>query len=65
MLDQTTGCDHGNRPQRDLSRSPEGRGIRHDDDPGSAAVIDFVTALLAFLSVGVFVAHALDAYRTS
>jgi hypothetical protein len=25
---------------------------------------DFVTALLAFLSVGVFLAHALDTYRT-
>jgi hypothetical protein len=64
-LGQTTGCAHGNLPKRDLPRSPQGRIIRDGNDAGSAAVIDFVVALLAFLSIGVFLAHALDAYRTS
>jgi hypothetical protein len=33
-------------------------------DPGSASMIEIVTALLAFLSIDVFLAHAFDTYRT-
>jgi hypothetical protein len=63
--DQTTGCGHaGNHPQRYLSPIPQGRRLWHGGDPGSAPMIEIVTALLAFLSIGVFLAHAFDAYRT-
>ena len=63
-FDQTTGCDHGCLPQRDLSRSPQGLYSR-DDGLGGEVVTDVVTALLVFLSLSVFVAHAFDAYRAS
>ena len=32
-------------------------------EPGRTAVIEMMAALLGFLSVGLFVAHAFDAYR--
>jgi hypothetical protein len=61
--DQTTGCgDAGNLPRRDLPRSPQGLDFR-DDKLGGDPVMDVVTTLLVFLSMGVFVAHAFDAYR--
>jgi hypothetical protein len=47
-----------------LSPFPQGRPPWHGGNPGSAPMIEIVTALLAFLSIGVFVAHAFDAYRT-
>jgi hypothetical protein len=52
-------CGDGKLPQRDLSRSPEGR----DNGLGGAAVTDVVTVLLVFLRLSVLVAHAFDAYR--
>jgi hypothetical protein len=59
------GLDHhGRHPQRDLPPFPQGRPLGHGGDPGSAPMIEIVTALLAFLSISVFLAHAFDAYRT-
>jgi hypothetical protein len=41
------------------------RNVRlRDDTPGVPAMTDVVSTVLLFLSAGVFVAHALDAYRT-
>jgi hypothetical protein len=62
---RSTGLDHyGHHPQRDLPPFPQGRRLWHCGDPGGAAMIEVVTALLAFLSISVFLAHAFDAYRT-
>jgi hypothetical protein len=56
---------HGRHPQRDLPPLPQGRRPWHRCDPGGAPMTDIATALLALISIGVFVAHAFDAYRTS
>jgi hypothetical protein len=62
---KTTGCDHaGEPPQRDLPPFSEGRPRWHGGDRESAAMIEIVAALLAFLSISVFLAHAFDAYRS-
>jgi hypothetical protein len=62
--DQTTGCDHaGNHTQRYLSPFPRDCRLWHGGHAGDAPVIEIVTTLLVVLSVGVFVAHAFDAYR--
>ena len=60
---QTAGFDHVN-PHRghDLPAIPQGRSRGFDKRLGKA-MIEAATALLAFLSVGVFLAHAFDAYR--
>jgi hypothetical protein len=59
----TTGLGHvGSPAQRDLppihQGCPSGPG-----QPGSKAMIEVVSALLAFLSISMFLAHAVDAYR--
>jgi hypothetical protein len=61
-----TGIDHyGRYTQRDLPPFPQGRPLGHCGDPRGAPMIEIVTALLAFLSISVFLAHAFDAYRMS
>jgi hypothetical protein len=63
-LDQTAGFDHvGPNPQRDLPPISRGRPSRHGK-LGGKAMTEIVAALLAFLSISVFLAHAFDAYRT-
>lgn len=70
MSGQTRGSSNkGNghvsrHPQFDLPPFPHGCHRWYGHDPGEAAMTEFIAALLAFLSIGVFVAHALDAYRT-
>jgi hypothetical protein len=60
---QTTGFDHVRpHPQRDISRIPPERPLWLEA-PGRKAMIEVVTALFVFLSAGVFLAHAFDAYR--
>lgn len=51
-------------PQFDLSTFPHGFPRWHGSDPGEPPMTEAAAALLAFLSVGIFLAHALDAYRT-
>jgi hypothetical protein len=60
---KTTGVGHGNHPQRNLPRIPQERPFRQGN-LGGKAMTEVVTALLVFLSIGVFLAHAFDAYRT-
>jgi hypothetical protein len=63
VLHQTAGFDHaGPHPQRDLSPIPQGRPSRHGK-AGGKAMTEIVVAMLAFLSISVFLAHAFDAYR--
>jgi hypothetical protein len=63
-LDQTTGFDHvGPDSQRDLPPISQGRPSRHGK-AGDKAMTEIVAALLVFLSISVFLAHAFDAYRT-
>jgi hypothetical protein len=62
-LNQTAGYHHVDpHPGHDLSAIPQGRYRGFDKRLGTA-MIEAATALLAFLSVGVFLAHAFDAYR--
>jgi hypothetical protein len=49
-------------PGHDLSAIPQGRYRGFDKRLGKA-MIEAATALLIFLSVSVFLAHAFDAYR--
>jgi hypothetical protein len=61
---RSTGLDHhGHHTQLDLPPFPQGRHRWHGGDPGSAPMIEIVTALLACLSISVFLAHAFDAVR--
>jgi hypothetical protein len=58
------GFDHADpRPERNLSPISQGRPSRHGN-AGDKAMIEIVAALLIFLGVSVFLAHAFDAYRT-
>jgi hypothetical protein len=58
------GCDHaGLTPQRDLPPISQGRPSRHRN-AGGKAMTEIVVALLAFLSISVFLAHAFDAFHT-
>jgi hypothetical protein len=60
---QTAGFDHVDlHAGGDLPTIPQGRNRGFDKRLGKA-MIEAATALLAFLSVGVFLAHAFDAYR--
>jgi hypothetical protein len=60
----TRGLDHGrNHTQRYLSPFPRDCRVWHGGYAGNAPMTEIVTTLLAVLSVGVFVAHAFDAYR--
>jgi hypothetical protein len=61
--DQTTGFGHASRhPQRDLSPFPQKRPSRHGE-ARSTQMIEAITGLCIFLSIGVFLAHAFDAFR--
>jgi hypothetical protein len=60
---QTTGLDHvGIGPEPHLPRVPQARPSRHFNT-GRKAMTEVVTAVLAFISIGIFLAHAFDAYR--
>jgi hypothetical protein len=64
VLFETAGFDHaGPHPQRHLGPISQGRPSRHGKAAGKA-MTEIVVALLAFLSISVFLAHAFDAYRT-
>jgi hypothetical protein len=61
---QTAGFGHaGSRPQHDLSRIPQARPFRHCG-PRGKTMTETVAALLVIVSIGIFLAHAFDAYRT-
>jgi hypothetical protein len=61
--DQTTGLDHvGIGPEPHLPRVSQARASRHFNI-GRKAMTEVVTAILAFISIGIFLAHAFDAYR--
>jgi hypothetical protein len=53
-------CVH---PQLNLPRSSQELPVGHGK-PGGKVMTEVVIAVLAFLSGGVFLAHAFDAYRT-
>jgi len=58
-----TGFNHADpHPQRDLPAMPQDRPQWHGNDAG-IAMTEIVTALLVFLSIGVFLAHVFDACR--
>src|SRR5216684_6588199 len=60
----TTGFSHVCvHPQLNLPRSSQELPVGHGKLGGQVKT-EVVTAVLVFLSVGVFLAHALDAYRT-
>jgi hypothetical protein len=63
LFDQAAGFDHvGPHPQRNLPPIPQVRPSRRGK-PGRTAMTEIVTAVLVFLSITVFLAHTLDAYR--
>jgi len=63
LTHQTTGLDHVcNGPEPHLSRISQACRLRHDNT-GRKAMTEVVTAFLIFVSIGVFLAHAFDAYR--
>jgi hypothetical protein len=63
-FDPTAGFDHaGPHLQRNLPPFPQGRPSRHGN-AGGKAMTELVVALLAFLSISVFLAHAFDAFHT-
>src|SRR6267142_3954161 len=63
VIHQTTGLDHvGIGPQPHLPRVPQACPSRHGNT-GRKAMTEVVTAILIFVSIGVFLAHAFDAYR--
>jgi hypothetical protein len=60
---QTTGLDHvGIGPEPHLSRISQTCPFRHGNS-GRKAMTEVVTAFLIFVSIGIFLAHAFDAYR--
>jgi hypothetical protein len=60
---RTEGLDHvGIGPQPHLPRVSQTRPVRHRNT-GRKAMIEVVAAFLIFVSIGVFLAHAFDAYR--
>ena len=59
----TKGLDHvGIGPEPHLPRVSQARASRHFNT-GRKAMTEVVTAILAFISIGIFLAHAFDAYR--
>ena len=63
LVHVTKGLDHvGIGPEPHLPRVPQARPSRHFN-VGRKAMTEVVTALLAFISIGIFLAHAFDAYR--
>jgi hypothetical protein len=64
LFDQTAGFDHaGPNPERGLPPFPQERPSRYGN-AGGKAMTEIVVALLAFLSISVFLAHAFDAFHT-
>jgi hypothetical protein len=64
LLFETAGFDHARPyPQRGLPPISQGHASRHRKAWGKA-MTEIVVALLVFLSISVFLAHAFDAYRT-
>jgi hypothetical protein len=60
---ERTGLDHvGISTQPHLPRISQACPRRHDNT-GRKAMTEVVTAFLVFVSIGVFLAHAFDAYR--
>jgi hypothetical protein len=60
---RTERQDHvGIDPEPRLPRIPQTCPCRHDD-AGRKTLIEVVTALLIFVSIDVFLAHAFDAFR--
>jgi hypothetical protein len=60
---RTTGLDHvGIGPEPHLSRIYQTCPSRNGNT-GRKAMTEVVTAFLIFVSIGVFLAHAFDAYR--
>ena len=58
-----SGLDHvGISPQPHLPRISQTCPFRHGNT-GRKAMTEVVTAFLIFVSIGVFLAHAFDAYR--
>jgi hypothetical protein len=57
------GLDHvGIGPEPHLPRISEARPYGHGNT-GRKAMTEVVTAILVFVSIGIFLAHAFDAYR--
>jgi hypothetical protein len=54
---------HGSSSQRDLSRISQECPVDHTDR-GGTPMIEALAAVLAFISIGILLAHAFDAYRT-
>jgi hypothetical protein len=64
MLPLSNGVRHVYvHPQLNLPRSSQELPVGHSK-PGGKVMTEVVIAVLAFLSGGVFLAHAFDAYRT-
>jgi hypothetical protein len=62
-LIERTRLDHvGISTQPHLPRISQACPCRHDNT-GRKAMTEVVTAFLVFVSIGVFLAHAFDAYR--
>ena len=58
-----TVSGHGAYSRYDLSRISQERPVDHADR-GGTPMIEALAAVLAFTSIGIFLAHAFDAYRT-
>jgi hypothetical protein len=64
MIRRIKGDDYADiHSQFDLPRVSEKRRSRHGERGRSTTMTEVVTALLALVSAGVFLAHAFDAYR--
>jgi hypothetical protein len=61
---ERTRWDHvGIRTEPHLPRISQACPFRHDGNTGRKAMTEAVTAFLVFISIGIFLAHAFDAYR--
>jgi hypothetical protein len=54
---------HGSYSQCDLSRVSQERPV-DQTDRGGTPMTEMLAAVLVFISIGIFLAHAFDAYRT-
>jgi hypothetical protein len=64
MICRIKGDDYADiHSQFDLPRVSEERRSWHGEPGGTTTMTEIVTALLAFFSFSVFLAHAYDAYR--
>jgi hypothetical protein len=57
-----TGSGHGSYSQCDLSRISQERAV-DQADRGGTPMTETLAAVLVFISIGIFLAHAFDAYR--